>query len=102
MSKSTLSQVLAAFEDNSKPMTLAQIARELDVSAARLEGMIQYWVRKGKLREVVSFSDCGTCGRGPGDCPFTVELPRSYELVTDNGLTIPLPPVGTFCKHHEN
>ncbi|MFN2276252.1 MAG: FeoC-like transcriptional regulator [Candidatus Promineifilaceae bacterium] len=101
MSKSTLGQVLAAFEDNSKPMTLAQIARDLDVSAARLEGMIQYWVRKGRLREVVSFSDCGTCGRGPGDCPFTVELPRSYELVTEDSLTIPLTAAGGFCNHRE-
>jgi hypothetical protein len=101
MSKSTLGQVLAAFEDNSKPMTLAQIARDLDVSAARLEGMIQYWVRKGRLREVVSFSDCGTCGRGPGDCPFTVELPRSYELVTEDSLAIPLTAAGGFCNHRE-
>jgi hypothetical protein len=101
MTKSTLGQVLAAFEDNSKPKTLVQIARQLDVSPARLEGMIQYWVRKGRLREVLSFSDCGTCGRGPGDCPFTVELPRSYELVTEDSLTIPLISSGDFCKHHE-
>lgn len=101
MSKSTLSQVLTAFEDTSAPLTLSQIARNLDISAARLEGMIQYWVRKGKLRETVSYTDCGTCGRGNGDCPFTIELPRSYELITEDSITIPLAASGTTCSHHK-
>jgi hypothetical protein len=101
MSKSTLSQVLTAFEDTSAPLTLSQIARNLDISAARLEGMIQYWMRKGKLRETVSYTDCGTCGRGNGECPFTIELPRSYELVTEDSITIPLAASGTTCRHHK-
>ena len=35
MSKSTLSQVLAAFEENAGPVTLSQIARDLDVVLLR-------------------------------------------------------------------
>jgi hypothetical protein len=101
MTKSTLSQVLTAFEDNRGPLTMNQIAGSLDISIARLEGMIQYWVRKGKLRETILLSDCGTCGRGPGDCPFTIELPRTYELVTEDSLTIPLTPVGSSCSHKQ-
>lgn len=81
-------------------MTLQQIARDLDVSPARVEGMIQYWVRKGRLRETVSFTDCGSCGRGQ-DCPFVVELPRSYELVTEDSLTIPLASIGASCGHKQ-
>jgi hypothetical protein len=99
MTKSTLSQVLAAFEDNSGPLTMNQIAHNLGISQARLEGMIQYWVRKGKLREAVNLTDCGTCGRGPGDCPFTMELPRTYELVTEDSLPIPLSTAGAACSH---
>jgi hypothetical protein len=98
VSKSTLSQVLAAFEENVGPVTLSQIARDLDVSQGRLEGMIQYWVRKGKLRETRPFTDCGTCGRGEG-CPFVVELPRSYELAGEDDLTIPLAAPGATCSH---
>ncbi|MFN2134547.1 MAG: FeoC-like transcriptional regulator [Candidatus Promineifilaceae bacterium] len=99
MSKSTLSQVLAAFEENRGPVTLAQIARKLDLSQVRLEGMIQYWVRKGKLREIASFKECGSCGNGPESCPFVVELPRSYELVTADNLTISLSAAGASCNH---
>lgn len=98
MSKSTLSQVLAAFEESTAPKTLTQIARDLDLSPARLEGMIQYWVRKGKLRETTSFADCGTCGRGE-NCPFVVELPRSYELAAEDARTIPLATIDLTCGH---
>ncbi len=101
MTKSTLSQVLAAFENNRGPLTMNQIARDLDISRARLEGMIQYWVRKGKLQETASYSDCGSCGRGEGDCPFTLELPPSYELVDENSLTIPLSAIGASCSHKQ-
>ena len=94
MSKSTLSQVLTAFENNRGPLTMNQIAHNLGISQARLEGMIQYWVRKGKLRQAQTVTDCGTCGRGEGDCPFTIELPRTYELVTEDTLTIPLSAAG--------
>jgi hypothetical protein len=97
MRQSTLSQVLTAFEDNREPLTMKQIAGRLGISIPRLEGMIQYWVRKGKLRETINLSDCGTCGRGPGDCPFTVELPRTYELVTEESMSIPLTAVGSAC-----
>lgn len=101
MSKSTLSQVLAAFEDNSTPLTLSQIARNLQISPARLEGMIQYWVRKGILRETASYTDCGTCGHGEEGCPFVMELPRSYELVREASITIPLASIGAACGHQK-
>jgi hypothetical protein len=101
MTKSTLSQVLTAFEGNNGPQTMNQIAGRLGISQARLEGMIHYWVRKGKLREVINRTDCGTCGRGPGDCPFTLELPRTYERVAEDSRTIPLTAVGSSCSHRK-
>jgi response regulator of citrate/malate metabolism len=100
MTKSTLSQVLDAFDNTRDPLTLNQIAGSLGISQARLEGMIQYWVRKGKLREAISYSDCGTCGRGE-NCPYTIELPRTYELVTEDSLTIPLSAAGAACNHKQ-
>jgi hypothetical protein len=79
----TLRQVLTAFENTHQPRTLSQLARELELPLGMLEGMIDYWVRKGKLRESSAGQGCGTCGGAQG-CPFVPNLPRSYELVTDD------------------
>ena len=81
MSNSMLRQVLQAFEDADHPRTVAQLARELDIAPGLLDGMLAYWVRKGRLRESRSTPACTTCG-GAAGCPFVPNLPRSYELVT--------------------
>jgi hypothetical protein len=97
MSQSTLRQVLTIFETAEEPLSLPQIARELDVSAARLEEMIQFWVRKGKIRMSGSMTDCGTCGKN-GACPFVLAMPRTYELVREeDDLSTQL--VLTSCRH---
>jgi hypothetical protein len=95
MTTSTLGQVLTFFEQTDAPLSLAQIARELEVPPARLEGMIQHWVRRGRLREVVAQENCGTCGV-KGQCPFIMELPHAYELATNEDL-IPLEAVTVPC-----
>jgi len=83
----TLRQVLNAFQDASKPLSLTQLARQLDITPAMAEDMIRYWVRKGKLRENVDGSSCDmetpgcSCGGGQNGCPYIILLPRSYELV---------------------
>jgi hypothetical protein len=74
------------------PLSLPQMARELAVSPEQLEGMIQYWVRKGKIREGGGQMGCGDCGHN-GACPFVVAMPRTFELVT-GAEVIPLPMVG--------
>jgi hypothetical protein len=51
MTQSTLRQVLTMFETAVAPLSLPQMAHELGVSLEQLEGMIQHWVRKGKIRE---------------------------------------------------
>lgn len=97
MSQSTLRQVLTIFETAEEPLSLPQIARKLDVSAARLEEMIQFWVRKGRIRISKSVTDCGACGKN-GACPFVLELPRTYELVREeDALSAQL--VLTACRH---
>jgi hypothetical protein len=97
MTQSTLRQVLTIFETAQVPLSLPQIARELEVSLEQLEGMIQHWVRKGKIRESGSAIECGSCGH-QGGCPFVFELPRSYELVTETN-AIPLNVIGLTCGH---
>lgn len=83
MQPSTLRQVLTIFETTTAPLTLPQMARELDISVERLETMLQYWVRKGKLRESSSGGGCGGCSKS-GNCAHVVEMPRSYELANDS------------------
>lgn len=95
MTQSTLRQVLTIFETATSPLSLPKVARELDISQERLEGMIQHWVRRGKIRESHTLAECGTCGHGAA-CPFVLELPRTYELVT-NDTVIPLNAVGITC-----
>lgn len=97
MQQSTLRQVLTIFETATGPLSLPQIARELDVSPERLDGMIQHWVRKGKIRASSSLTECGSCGHG-GACAFVMALPRSYEVVSKDD-TIPLNLIGTGCGH---
>lgn len=95
MTQTTLRQVLTVFETINRPLSLPQIAYQLDVSPERLEGMIQHWVRKGKIRESGSVTECGSCGQ-KGACPFVMPMPRSYELVTAEHF-IPLAQMGVGC-----
>ncbi len=83
MAVSTLRQVLNYFEDAERPLSLSLIARELQVPKAQVESMVQYWVRKGRIREVVDgggCTDCASCGV-TGTCPFVMEMPRSFEVI---------------------
>ena len=49
-----LRQVLQHFEQRSGAISLMQMARDLGVERAVLQDMLDYWVRKGRLREVQS------------------------------------------------
>lgn len=97
---STLRQVLEQFEQNQGTLSLPQMAHRLGIERATLQNMIDYWVRKGKLREV-SAPACTTCGSAAG-CPFVVALPRCYELVTDSETpdSTALPPCGCGGSCH--
>ncbi len=88
---SQLQQVLNRFSDQSAPLSLRALAHEMQLEPGVLHGMLEYWVRKGKLREVGSGGEsCTTCGI-KGACPFVVHLPRYYERVTEDS------PAGGTC-----
>lgn len=78
---SQLRAVLNRFADQSAPISVNRLAQEMNIERGVLGDMIDYWVRKGKLREVNSGGQaCNTCGV-KGACPFIIALPRYYELV---------------------
>lgn len=97
---SQLREVLNRFNSQSPPVSINQLARDMQIDAGVLHGMIDYWVRKGKLREVNSGGQtCTTCGVKNG-CPFVVALPRYYERVQE-GDSPAEPPCGCgeICGH---
>lgn len=82
-----LQQVLEAFERASGPVSLDELSRELGIERGALEGMIDFWVRKGRLK--ASGGACGTAGPGcscsshPGGCSFDRAAPRTITVQLD-------------------
>jgi hypothetical protein len=76
-----LREVLHAFEKTRGPLSMNDMARDLDITPGMLEGMIDYWVRKGKIRECSGGSACASCGCAKS-CAYSPNMPRRYELVT--------------------
>lgn len=76
-----LREVLHRFQNQTAPVSVAQMAREMDTTPEMLRTMIDYWIRKGKLRVANCDQEtCNTCGAKSG-CPFIVHLPVYYEVV---------------------
>jgi hypothetical protein len=84
MAEIYLRQILTFFEDTKNAVPLNAIARDLNLSLARVESMVEYWVRKGKIRLSEETRDCRSCGVN-ANCPFVLNLPKSYELVRESG-----------------
>jgi hypothetical protein len=66
-----LRQVLEALESIQGPVNLDDLGRRLGVERSALEGMINFWERKGRLRSDAlaarpNVCASGTCG---GSCP---------------------------------
>ena len=81
MTNTPLRQVLSYFENSRDGISLNTIAREMGVSPGQVGSMVEFWVRKGKIRPT-PVQDCGSCGV-IGNCLFVVEVPLSYELVRE-------------------
>lgn len=82
MTTTTLRRLLTVFEESSGAQSIQSLASILDLRPERVESMVDFWVRKGRIRVLISPSDCGSCS-ALGDCPFILEMPRTYELVRD-------------------
>lgn len=71
-----LYQVLEALETADGPVSLDELSRQLQIEPGALEGMIAFWVRKGRLKETavggcaVGRRGC-TCGAYPQGCAFS-------------------------------
>ena len=85
-----LQQVLNEIQAAQGAVDLNALARKLGIERSALDGMVQFWVRKGRLKmdddapaAPDSCSSAGVCGHtcpGPTACPFVMALPRTYSL----------------------
>ncbi len=79
-----LSRITEELENAQGPLTLAEMGRRLDIERSALAGMLEFLVRKGKLREVDSeLPECSRCW-AKGRCAALLlsrTTGRLYELV---------------------
>lgn len=79
-----LQQVLEALEQAPGPLSLDELSQRLGVERGALEGMIAFWVRKGRLRDTGQ-GLCGgrgcSCSTRPQGCAFDSAAPRTITLL---------------------
>ncbi len=99
-----LQQVLREIEQAHGPLRLADLARKLEIDQGTLEGMIDFWVRKGRIAasdtagEVCGTGGCGGCSStSDRGCPFAGTAPRTFALVPEETV----PSVKCGCKQSE-
>lgn len=88
-----LNRVLQEIESTQGALTLNDLSRKLGIERGVLDGMIQFWVRKGRLLDEdavdsaagqgCSGGSCGTSCVGPAECTFVAKMPKSYSLPKD-------------------
>ncbi len=86
-----LQQVLRELESARGPVNLNELADKLGLERSALEGMIAFWVRKGRLTDSQLQPDsAGTCGgcscatscaKQSSCCTMTTQMPRRFSLL---------------------
>ena len=79
-----LSRILQEFERAEGPLDLNELSRRLGVERSALDGMLEYLVRKGKLREVgLGTETCAHCAGRLSCAQLQMGnlMGRAYELV---------------------
>ncbi len=88
-----LRQVLQEIELARGPVNINELSQKLGIERSALEGMIEFWVRKGRLRagnqpeaaliEVCTTGSCSCACSGPVECPYVIKMPQTYTVVRD-------------------
>jgi hypothetical protein len=82
-----LRRILQELETIQGPVDVRDLARRLNVEPGALAGMIEFWVRKGRLKNylqeaetapaICNGSHCGGVCPGPQACAFASTLPQT-------------------------
>ncbi|MBC8507302.1 MAG: hypothetical protein ISR58_04395 [Anaerolineales bacterium] len=84
-----LYQVLHEIEKADGSITLNDLSIKLGVDRNALEGMLQFWVQKGRIQDDSTTCDDVVCSCGPSfissvDCTFIAKMPKTYSVRTQN------------------
>lgn len=85
-----LYRVLQEIESSRGPVSLNDLSRRLGLERSALQGMIAYWVRKGRLIDDYAAALESGCGRqdcaascpAAHSCPQIEKLPRSLSPIS--------------------
>ena len=82
-----LTKVLHEIENTQGPITVRELSRKLEIGPNALEGMLQFWVRKGRIQNDDEAESCdnktGSCSTtcsGITECAFMAKMPKTYSL----------------------
>ena len=86
-----LNQVLQEIERSQSTINLNDLSRKLGMERSALDGIIHFWVRKGRLRDddadlalaikpACSSSSCRDSCVGMAACPFVAKMPKTYSI----------------------
>jgi len=89
-----LNQVLQEIRSTQSALNLGDLSHKLGVERSALDGMIQFWVRKGRLIDddaaetqagvVCSIGSCGASCMGAFNCAFIAKMTRTYSISPDD------------------
>ena len=84
-----LYQVLHEIENTKGAITLKELSRKLGVEPDALEGMLQFWVQKGRIQDDSTTCDdvvcsCGSSFSNAENCSFIAKMPKTYSVRTQN------------------
>ena len=88
-----LNQVLREIEAARGPVSINDLCLKLGVERSALEGMIQFWVRKGRIQDEDAQTTPGACKCSPAtahnsacadprNCLYVAKMPRTYTIPT--------------------
>ncbi|MBI9043206.1 MAG: hypothetical protein JEZ06_01900 [Anaerolineaceae bacterium] len=80
-----LHKILEEFEKSNSTISLNGLAKKLDIERGALEGMLEYWVRKGRIRADDQDSSCVSCHSTSacGSCNNGMKFPKTYSLISN-------------------
>lgn len=83
-----LGRVLRELQDGKGTLRLEDLARRMEIEPSALKGLIDFWVRKGRLTlaadedapSAVCASACGPACPGAAQCVFVARMPAIYSV----------------------
>ena len=85
-----LKKVLREIQIAEGPITIKELSRNLGIDPHALDGMLEFWVRKGRIttNEKSYSNDSTGCNKscsGTPDCVYVAKMPKTFSIPSKNG-----------------